>query len=302
MNFDLADLRAFVAVAELGSFHAAADTLHLSPPALSRRIQKLEEVLGVKLFERTTRFVRLTVTGREFSRKARTLLDDLESALLGIQEVAAVRNGEVTIACVVSAMSAFVLDVLKRYHAQSPNIRVRTMDAGATDVLSAVIQGEAEFGLTFIGMQEPEIEFEPIFREPYVLICRKDDPLADRAQIAWAELAGREFITGWRGSGNRLVLDLALGNLLPRQRWCYEVKRLATIPALVEAGLGIAAVPRLLISESAHPALVCVPLVDPTVMRTLGLIRKRGRPLSPPARQLYDMISEAQGEAQSLAA
>src|SRR5688500_12118547 len=108
MNFDLADLRALVAVAELGSFHAAADTLHLSPPALSRRIQKLEDVLGVRLFERTTRYVRLTVTGREFSGKARTLLDDLESALLGIQEVAAMRTGEVTVACVVSAMDAFV--------------------------------------------------------------------------------------------------------------------------------------------------------------------------------------------------
>jgi DNA-binding transcriptional LysR family regulator len=293
MNFDLADLRALVAVAELGSFHAAADTLHLSPPALSRRIQKLEDVLGVRLFERTTRHVRLTVTGREFSSKARAVLDDLESALLGIQEVAAMRTGEVTVACVVSAMDAFVLNVLRRYHARWPNIKVRTVDAGATEVLSAVIQGEAEFGLNFIGVQEPDIDFEPIVREPYVLICPRDDPIAEKAEVGWPELAGRDLIGGWKGSGNRLVLDLALANLLPRPRWCYEVRRLSTIPALVEAGLGIAAVPRLLMAASAHPKLACVPLVAPVVVRTLGLIRKRGRPLSPPARQLYDSIVQA---------
>ena len=75
INFDLADLRAFVALAELESFRAAAEALHLSQPALSRRIGKLEDALGVRLFDRTTRSVNLTAVGRDFSRKARELLD-----------------------------------------------------------------------------------------------------------------------------------------------------------------------------------------------------------------------------------
>ena len=77
MNFDLADLRAFVAVAKLSSFRAASEELHLSQPALSRRIEKLEDALGVRLFHRTTRKVDLTAVGREFNRRANDLLDGL---------------------------------------------------------------------------------------------------------------------------------------------------------------------------------------------------------------------------------
>src|SRR6185369_4853370 len=93
MNFDLADLRAFIAVAELASFRAAAETIHLSQPALSRRIDKLEDALGVRLFDRNTRNVELTAVGRDFARKSRTLLDDLDTILLGVRDVAANRWG-----------------------------------------------------------------------------------------------------------------------------------------------------------------------------------------------------------------
>src|SRR5947209_19356234 len=103
MNFDLGDLRAFIAVAELASFRAAAEAIHLSQPALSRRIEKLEDALGVRLFDRDTRNVALTAVGRNFSYKARSMLDELDNTLLSIREVAASRLGEVTIACVPSA-------------------------------------------------------------------------------------------------------------------------------------------------------------------------------------------------------
>ena len=118
--------------------------------------------------------------------------------------------------------------------------------------------------------------------------------MGHKPEIAWAELAGREFITACKGTGNRLVLDLAPANLPARLKLCYEVSRISTLPGLVEAGLGLAAVPRLLMPDSDHPTLACVPLVAPTVMRTLGLIGKRGRPLSHPAQQLYGLIAQTQ--------
>jgi DNA-binding transcriptional LysR family regulator len=93
INFDLNDLQAFRAVVEQGSFRKAADTVRLSQPALSRRIEKLEDALGVKLFERTTRKVSLTQAGRGFMPSVERLLDDLDVALLGISEVASTRLG-----------------------------------------------------------------------------------------------------------------------------------------------------------------------------------------------------------------
>src|SRR5215207_7115899 len=108
MNFDLADLRAFVAVADLGSFSAASQTLHLSQPALSRRVEKLEVALGFRLFERTTRKVELNAMGRSFIPKARHVLNELESALLGMTDLSDRLRGQVSIACVPSAVGNLV--------------------------------------------------------------------------------------------------------------------------------------------------------------------------------------------------
>jgi DNA-binding transcriptional LysR family regulator len=294
MNFDLSELRAFVAVAELRSFHLAAETLHLSQSALSRRIGKLERALGVRLFERTTRRVALTAVGRDFSHKARYLIDDLEGYLLGIRELAATRMGEITVACVPSAVEYFLPRALLRYQARYPNIRVRIVGEGATEVLSSVARGEAEFGLNYVGAQETDIEFLPILREPFVLACRRDHPLASRREIRWAELADVQFMTVARTSGNRLVTDLALAGLRVRPRWFYEVRHVSMLPPLVEAGLGVAAIPRLAMPAAEHSALASIPLVEPTVTRTLGLIQRRGRALSPPAQRLYALIEEGQ--------
>ena len=93
INFDLNDLLAFRAVAELSNFRKAAESVHLSQPAFSRRIDKLEQALGVRLLERTTRRVTLTAVGRDFERKVRELLDELDATLLGIRGVAATAHG-----------------------------------------------------------------------------------------------------------------------------------------------------------------------------------------------------------------
>ncbi len=160
INFNLNDLQAFRAVAELSSFRKAADALHVSQPAFSRRIEKLEEALGVRLLERTTRSVSLTTVGREFDRKVQQLLDDLDNTLLGIRGVAGTRMGEVTIACVPSTVYYFLSHVISRYHERFPKIRVKVIDASANEVLAAVSGGDADFGINFIGGQEADIEFK----------------------------------------------------------------------------------------------------------------------------------------------
>jgi DNA-binding transcriptional LysR family regulator len=290
MNFDIADLRAFVAVAELGSFGAAARDIHLSQPALSRRIAKLEQALGVRLLERTTRKVDLTPVGREFARKARELINGLEQSLLGIRDVAQRISGEITVACVPSAVRYFLPEVLRAFHARYPAIVVRVIDEGASDVLAALTRGEADFGLNYIGSQEPDVDFEPIMEESFVLACRHDHELARRKKLTWAELGKYDYMTVAKASGNRLLLDLALTSVPQRPRWFCEVRHVLTLVGLVEAGLGIAAVPRLAMPPGEHPLLVSIPLAEPEVKRTLGLIRRRGRLLSPAAQELHDMI------------
>jgi len=289
INFDLNDLLAFRAVAELSSFRKAAESVHLSQPAFSRRIDKLEQALGVRLLERTTRRVTLTTVGRDFERKVRELLDDLDTTLLSIRGVAATRMGEVTVACVPSTVYYYLSQVISRYHEMSPKVRVRVYDAGANEVLAAVARGEADFGVNFMGSQEGELEFKPLAEE------RRDHPIAGMRRVTWAQLADYDFISVNRASGNRLLLDQALAGVPGRPQSIYETQHVTTMLGLVEAGLGVAAVPSMAMPGPDHPLLVSVPLVDPVVTRRVGLIRRRGRPLSPTAQQLYDLFLGVKG-------
>lgn len=292
IHFDLNDLLAFRAVAELNNFRRAAEAVHISQPAFSRRIEKLEEALGVRLLDRTTRRVSLTAVGRDFSRKVQQILDDLDSTLLGIQGVAATRMGEVTIACVPSTVYYYLSRVIQRYREAYPKIRVKVLDASANAVLDAVSRGEADFGLNFIGAQEPDIEFTPLLEERFVAACRRDHALARKRRVSWQELAAFDFIAVSKSSGNRLLLDQALAGVPGRPQAVYEAQHVTTLLGLVEAGLGVAAVPSMAMPGKDHPLLVSIPLDEPVVTRHVGLIRRRGRSLSPAAQQLFDFFAE----------
>lgn len=295
MKADLDELRSFVAVADLGSFHAAADALHLSQPALTRRLQKLEATLGIQLIDRSTRQLRLSAVGREFYFKIKRLLDELDSAYLGISELADRVSGEVTVAAVPTATYYFLPRVIEDFNAQYPRIRIRILDLSANEVLEAVKRGQAEFGLNLLGAQEPDLVFEPLLKDPFLFVGRKDHPLAGHEQVRWADLAPYRFITVGRLSGNRIILDAALAGLTVRPRWFYEVQHLSTSLGLVEAGLGVAAVPQLAVPVTEHPVLVVRPLIEPVVTRIMGIIVRHGTTLSPAAEQFHRILKDRWG-------
>ena len=290
MNFDLADLRAFLSVADLGSFRAASEAMFLSQSALSRRVDKLEEALGVQLFIRTTRKITLTAVGRAFVHKARYVLNELEGALLGIRDVAERLSGQVSLACVPSAVSYFLPDVVAEYHRLYPRIRVRVMDESSADVLLAVTRGDADFGLTYIGTQEPDVEFSPLIEELFVVACPKSHPLARRKNVTWEELSDYDYIALAQGSGNRFLIDQALARVSSKPRWFCEVHHVPALVSMVLAGLGVGVVPRMALPPNGHEGLVAVPLVAPEVSRVLGLISRRGKALPAAAQLLYDLL------------
>ena len=298
INYDLHDLQAFVAVAERASFRQAAADLFLSQSALSRRIDKLEEGLGVKLFERTTRRVQLTNVGQTFLVNVRTALDGLEDAVLGVADLAAHRTGTVTLACVPSAVWHFLPAVLKDFSERFPRIRVRVHDESAQDALNLVLAGEADFGINFTGAADPEIVFEPIYVESYVLAMRHDHPLAERESLSWKETVGERYISVAKSSGNRSVIDAALAGVEKHPVILCEVNHVSGVLALVEAGMGVAAVPGLSVLPGRPDTIVGVPLVNPAIHRTLGLISKRNHTMAPAARTLFGMLQDALVQAQ----
>ena len=289
INFDLQQLQAFVAVADRGSFRAAAEQIHLSSPALSRRIEKLESILGARLFNRTTRDVELTPLGRVFLERARTALDDLESAMLSISDIAGSRRGRVTVACVPSAAIHFLPAAAHSFSETYPLIRVRLIDEAAGQTLTSVASGECDFGISFMGNQIPGVDFEPIHVDPFVLAMPRQHVLARRKSLSWADLGEERLISVARSSGNRQLLDDALAKAGHNPSYVFEVNHIATLLGMVDAGLGLAAVPRLALPAS-HPTLIGVALKNPAVSRQLGLATRHGASLSAPSQVFYDHL------------
>src|SRR5690349_11748654 len=143
MKVDMLGVEAFIAVADAGGFTRAADQLHITQTALSRRIQRLEDFLGVGLFERTTRSVALTRIGADFLPHARRMLGDLRGALVEIRETGKALRGDVTVACVPTVGVHYLPDIIRKYSALHPENRIRILDHSSSNVAAAVLRREA---------------------------------------------------------------------------------------------------------------------------------------------------------------
>lgn len=291
----LADLRAFVAVGELSSFAAAAKTLHLSQPALSRRISHLEEMLDVRLFDRTSRRVQLTAMGQRFLAQVRHAIKDLDRSVVDLQDVAHLEAGDVTVGCVFSAVQHFLPSVMRVFSEQHPHVLIRIIEEGADEVLASVKKGAADFALGYTGMQDPDVQFTALFKEVYVLACRADHSLAVRKSVRWNELTRHPYALVSQESGNRVLIDQALAYVKGLPRPVCEVRHVSTLIGVVENGLAVAIVPELALPREKG-TVTGVRLEQPEISRTMGLIQRSNRTLSPAALKFFQLlIAEGRG-------
>lgn len=289
IKFDMGELMAFVVTAEKRNFREAAEALFLSPPALSRRVERLETAVGARLLERTTRHVELTAVGQEFLHEARSALAALDEAVLRVGDQLQLRRGRVTIACIPSVATNLLPKVLRAFASEHPEVQVHVIDESARQVLDSVLRADADFGVSFTGSQESSLRFEALTRERYMLAMPRNHPWADRSEVAWAELAGKRLVSVSHLSGNRVLLDQVMAELPEQPIAWYECNHVSGALALVEAGLGMAAIPQLALQQS-NVEVRSVPLTGPEVWRTLGLIQRRDRVLSPSAEALRKCI------------
>jgi DNA-binding transcriptional LysR family regulator len=292
MKIDTLGVQAFVAIADTSSFVGAADALHVTQTAITQRLRKLEDFLGVTLIERTTRSMTLTEIGRDFLPQARRLLGELSDALAEIRETGVTRRGDVAIACVPTVGVQYLPRVLQAYSARHPHNRIRILDHASSAVARAVLRREVEFGINIGGEHHPELISVPLTVDRFVLICRDDHALAARRRIGWRQLQPYPLIFAGEVSGNRALLDVALEATHIALRSFYEVQRSSTAVGLVAEGVGAAVVPRLAIQKGAYPTVRVVELTHPVVSRTLVLVKRHAAHLSPAAQALYDMLLE----------
>ena len=288
INIEIGDIEAFIELTETNSFAKAAVNLNLSQPALSRRIQKLEYELGTTLFDRTTRKVQLSYSGRNFYERARGILEAIKTASKTLNEKYSFPS-IIKVGAVNSALRNILYPTLKIFKTMEPRCKIQIIERSANYVVDSVLGGECDFGVNFTGLQEPGISFENLFIEDYVVVFPKGDLLEKKRKIKLSEIKNRDFISVWKGSGSRIYFENALALQKEDMDWTYEVRHIPSALNMVEQGLGITLAPKLAVSRD-YTSLSYRPLIDPKVTRTMGLIKRSGKELTHDAQKLYDLL------------
>jgi DNA-binding transcriptional LysR family regulator len=169
-------------------------------------------------------------------------------------------------------------------------VSVKVHDNSAAEIATLVQSGQAEFGVTIIAMNIWDLAVTPLIKERFVLLCRKDSEFAKRRFVAWSNLQATPLIRISPQAGNRALIDDALGRRRDALNWRFEVQHLQTAVGMVLENLGVAVVPDIAVKTGGTTGLVALPLRNPSVSRTLGIVVKRDLPISRPSQTLIDLI------------
>ncbi|MBV7393082.1 LysR family transcriptional regulator [Mameliella sediminis] len=292
MRIKLDDLQAFVAVAEFGSFARASDELNITQSALSRRLKKLEEALGARLLDRTTRQVSVSVVGAEFLPEAMRIVAEVNRSLSDITDLIKVRTGTVSIASNMTISDTLLPEILSAFKKRHPNVRVRVSESSSPAALERVLHRESELAVAQFGEGHPELEFEPLFEDRFVLISHRDHPIAGRKGLTWKDLSDHNFIRMRAGSGTTNLLQRSLGEDIRHLSGDIEVGHFNALLAMVGKNLGLSAIPTLVQLKRVDLDIVATPVSDPVISRQLGIVTYRGRSLSPAGEALRQTCRE----------
>nr|WP_314581396.1 LysR family transcriptional regulator [uncultured Pseudomonas sp.] len=288
MKNTIQDIRAFLAVANSGSFAKAATELNLSPSALTVQIQQLEEWLGVTLLERSPRQVSLTAAGQNNRGPMEKLLLDLDNIVSGSRDLAALRRGVVTIAALPSLCSGALPPILKAFRDQFPGVEVRLRDVVAQRIDALVREGEVDFGLGVRARMGHGLDFQVVMVDRLSLFVPFDHALAKRHSITLSELSGEPIILTGRDSSVRERVEQLFSDggltLTPG----LEANYMSTVMALVRQGLGMTLLPES--ADEGRGDLVQVRIEHGGVNREIGLISRAGFGLSPAAQRFVEMM------------
>jgi DNA-binding transcriptional LysR family regulator len=283
MNITLRKLYGFKAVADLGTFTAAAQRLRVAQPALSLSVRDLEGELGARLFDRTTRRVELTAAGREFLRSIDKLILDLENAVQNTRDLADRKRGRLVVAAPPLLASMAIPGAVADYKKHFPAIDVAIIDTQTDVIVEKVRSGEADCGVGTFGDTEEGIRRERLFEDALMLWCPAQSALAKSARLAWKDLPASQLIAMTRESRIRFLFDQAYQSIGQSVRPAYEVSHMSTAIMLVNAGLGIAVLPAYVWGFARALNVVPKTLSDPEVRREVAIIRAAGRAPSPAA-------------------
>ncbi|KAG0766843.1 hypothetical protein G6F22_017755 [Rhizopus arrhizus] len=190
INLSMRDIDTTLVLGRTLNFRQAAAQLHLSQSALSTQIQRIEEALGVRLFDRTTRTVRLTAAGEVFLQQAATLQVAFRDAIAAVSGVTSAEQGQVSVAALPSLAARLLPRVLMAYRQAHPHVALKVRDTLSGPAFDLVRAGEVDFALTAADPQHADLHYVPLMSDSFLLLIPESHPLAKtRGPLRWADTA-----------------------------------------------------------------------------------------------------------------
>jgi DNA-binding transcriptional LysR family regulator len=291
---ELHQLRYFITVCREGSFTRAAERLYIAQPSLSEQIRKLETELGTRLFERLGRRVALTSAGEAFRPHAERALFEVEEARNRVGEVLQLRRGRVAVGVLPSVGARLLPGVLAEYRSAHPGVQVvlreENVSAHFEDMVHA---GELDLAVIRLPLRRPDLDARSLIREPLVLLVPPSHPLPSVGSVDPATLRDEPFVAMKATYGLRDLLLQVCRRAGFEPRIAVETAQLEIVRGLVEAGVGVTILPSLAAVGGARR----VRLRDPGAVRELGVVWRRGWPLSPAAGAFLELLEQSAAQA-----
>jgi DNA-binding transcriptional LysR family regulator len=286
MDINLRQIRAFVSVAHLKSFTRTARLLHISQPALTVQIRKLEEDLQVKLLDRNSRTVDLTRVGLELVPVFQRILHELDSVVVDTRALATTQHGVVRIAALPSFAAGILPTVISRFRKSNPRMTFMLKDVIASRVNESVRSGQVDIGITGGKVADPELEILHSSEDHMNAVFPSGHPFERKRRITLEDLAEVPLILMDSETSVRAIVDAAFvaAGRLPIP--ACEATYMMTAVGMVKAGLGVGILPASAKEVQAEPSLKFRRIEDKALTRPIAIIKKANRTL-PPAAQLF---------------
>jgi DNA-binding transcriptional LysR family regulator len=248
---EIRQLRAFVAIAEAGTFTAAAQRVHVTQAAISMQIRQLENELGVKLFVRAPRRVVLTEAGEQLLQRARHILRDHDAAVDEVAELAGTQRGRLRIGSASAGVTTDVLPKLfKEVRKQHADAHLSLVSGTSDALVNQLLNGELDLAFVSLPVEARGIHTERLSQDQLVAIASPRHALAKQKTVSAYTLAGEKLILGERGGNTRRLIDQFFAQAGVTLHISMELSRQAAIRRMVEENMGVGIVPLQSVSEA----------------------------------------------------
>ena len=287
---ELDNLRAFISVAEQRSFSRAAERLHITQPAVSKRVSALEAELDTLLFDRIGHKIILTEAGKALIPRAKRILLEVEDSKRAVANLTEEIAGPLQIGTSHHIGLHRLPPVLRRFIREHPHVHLNIQFMDSEEACNAVIHGELELGIVTLPLApSADLHLTPVWHDPLVIVAHCDHPLLAKKTVAAEELSHYSAILPATGTFTREILEQALQPLQIKLNVGMSTNYLETIKMLVSVGLGWSVLPQSMLGDDI--GMVNIP--DLHMERTLGVVSHKERTLSNAARALLDTLDKS---------